>query len=119
VKLSRRETLESGIHDAPLSLIKNVEMYDSFAIELVFNGGGSGSVAALYASCDYDPQDASGNWSLVDGSTQTLDHTNGGIHIWNVAQFLSPFLKIAVTGSVEALEITFIGQPTKAQVMRG
>jgi hypothetical protein len=88
MKLSRRLTLESGIHDAPLSVLKNVEKYPAFAIELVYGPASKfGGAAYLSASCDYDEESGSGNWARVEDSYQLLDGVSGGVHIWNVREF--------------------------------
>jgi hypothetical protein len=115
-KLYERTTLEAGIHDAPLSVIKNVKEYKAFAIQLGFLAGSTTSECYLEASCDYDPETGSGNWSTVSGSTQILDETDSGIHIWNVTEFHAPYLRITVTGNVEEIYLTFIGQPNQARL---
>jgi len=116
MKLSRRETLASGILDAPVDILKNVEEFDSFAVQLLFTAGTVASTCYLMASLDYDTETASGAWSIVSGSTQTLDETDAGTHIWNVTEFHAPYIRIIVTGDVGAVEVTFIGQPNQARL---
>jgi len=106
-----KETLAAGLADAPFELIKQIDSYESCTIQVVYDTGANPSTGLLYTSSDYNPEDGTGEWNPLPGSTQAFDITNGGIHTWSIRKIIEPFLKIGFTGDVQAIECVFVGEP--------
>jgi hypothetical protein len=95
-------------------LVKDVTNYEKFAIQLNYDAASNvnaNSNATLECSLDYSPDSQSGNWTTVANSSQQLDQVNGGIHVWNVSDFIPPFIRIVVDGNVANVAVLFAGDP--------
>lgn len=111
-KLSELSLLDSG--NADLSVVKDINNYEKYAVQLVY-GTGSSTAAHLEASLNYDSDTGSGDWTIITGSNQALDNT-GGVHVWNVSDATYPWLKIVIDGDSQDNFVYFAGD---AQPRRG
>jgi hypothetical protein len=113
-KFSENQSLGSA-DIGPVSYIKDVSKFEKFAIQIVYAADSDNSNtanASLECCLDYSSDNvSSGNWTTVANSTQALDTAAGGVHIWNVSDFIAPFLKVVIDGYVENVEVQFVGDP--------